>query len=146
METKSIVAPRSAGRLLNRSADISQELAEAELRPHGIGLAQWVALSALWRCEKLSVTQLANYNFSKPAATSRLIDRMEKQGLCAKVPQENDARSVLVVLTEKGEALRHLDDVHERVNKRMRDQIGVEKFDLLLELLDSISEGFETDQ
>src|SRR5215217_2077585 len=44
-------------------------------------------------------TLLAQYNLS------RLLDRLEKEGLIARAPHEEDARRQWVVITDKGKAL-----------------------------------------
>ncbi|MGG9999490.1 MarR family winged helix-turn-helix transcriptional regulator [Pseudovibrio ascidiaceicola] len=106
----------SMGRLLNTLSEAACSIAEDYLRPHEISLAQWVVLSALWRQDGLSVSELSEYSSKKTAALSRLLDRMESKGLVSRSAVEDDKRSVKIHLTDKGQGLSHLIDMYRHVN------------------------------
>ena len=106
----------SLGRSLNFAANACNQMCNAALADHGLTLAHWVILSALWREDGMPVSDLARYNGTNLPAASRVVDRMVDAGLVSRRPDPSDRRSVLVYLTPKGEGLRGLAGFHDRVN------------------------------
>lgn len=125
METESEPArsaperPPSIGRLLNFSAGATNRLCRSLLEEHDLQLAQWVVLSALWRVDGLPVSELARYSGNEVPASSRLVDRMEANGLVRRRADAADGRTVRVWLTRRGRQLDRLADFHETVNGRL---------------------------
>ena len=102
--------------------DVLLELARAKsgrLRPFEIG----------------KETLLAQYNLS------RLLDRLEKEGLVAREPCEDDARGQWVVITEKGRATQarawkiYARSIQKHVGDRLDDKAAAMLADLLSRLI-----------
>ncbi len=108
--------PVSLGRLLNFASGATNRMCQKMLAPHGLMLAQWVVLSALWREDGLPVSELARYSGNNLSAASRIVDRMVENGLVRRGADPADRRAVRVFLTEAGRALDHLADFPARVN------------------------------
>ena len=76
-------------------------------------------------------TLLAQYNLS------RLLDRLEKEGLIAREPCDDDARGQWVVITEKGRALRariwkvYARSIQKHVGEKLDDNAAAQLADLL---------------
>ena len=122
METRiPLGPPASLGRLLNVTTGAMNRLAQALLAEHGLQLAQWVVLSALWRRDGLTTSELARYTGNNLPATSRMVDRMVKNGLVRRRTDRRDRRTVHVHLTEAGRAHAQLSDFHERMNTLLLD-------------------------
>jgi DNA-binding MarR family transcriptional regulator len=90
------------------------------LRPLGVTLHQYTALSILERREGLSSAQLARRHVVTPQAMHQLIATMERDRLIERRPDETNRRILRAWLTEHGSrVLRacHLavDDVEERM-------------------------------
>ena len=136
MTTKIPERPRALGRSLNFASGACNSVCQALLDPHGITLAQWVILSALWREDQLTVADLASYSGNAAPATSRIVDRMAERGLVSRQNDPKDRRAVRVVLTQKGQALDHLAQMHEMVNTVMLDGISEEDASTLFALLE----------
>jgi len=74
---------------------------------------------------------LAQYNLS------RLIDRLEKEGLIARAPHEDDARGQWVVITDKGRALQarawkvYVRAIQKHVGEKLDDKAAATLADLL---------------
>ncbi|GHB28320.1 hypothetical protein GCM10007094_16010 [Pseudovibrio japonicus] len=134
--------PRSMGRLLTMLSEAACGLAEDYLRPYEISLAQWVVLSALWRRDGLSVSELSEYSGKKTAALSRLLDRLEDKELVRRAAVEDDKRSVKIHLTEKGQGLSHLADMYKHVNGVLLADLSETEqeqlFPMLERMLDSV--------
>lgn len=76
-------------------------------------------------------TLLAQYNLS------RLLDRLEKEGLIARAPHEDDARGQWVVVTDKGRALQarawkvYARAIQKHVGEKLDDRAAAALADLL---------------
>lgn len=111
----------SLSRLLSFSAAASNRLSQSVLDDHGLLLAQWVVLSALWQKNGLLISELAKYSGSNAPAASRIVDRMEKNGVVRRRNDKSDRRSIRVFLTPKGSELSRLIDVCLRVDGHLLD-------------------------
>lgn len=133
--------PHSLGRLLNFSTIASNQMCNSLLAEHGLSLAQWVMLSALWRENGMLISELANYTGNAIAATSRIIDRMEKHGLVKREMDKNDRRAVRVYLTDKSTQLNGLIDFYQTVNQHLMEGFSDDEqqqlFDFLQRLIDN---------
>ncbi|MBF0249154.1 MAG: MarR family transcriptional regulator [Alphaproteobacteria bacterium] len=68
---------------------------------HGVSLAQWSAMVCLFEQDGLTQRELSDRVAVGGGTISRTIDRMERDGLVTRQPDEHDRRRVNVVLTEK---------------------------------------------
>ncbi|HEX2174951.1 MAG TPA: MarR family transcriptional regulator [Nocardioidaceae bacterium] len=90
------------------------------LRPLGVTLHQYTALSILERREGLSSAQLARRHYVTPQAMHQLVASMERDGLIQRRPDEANRRILRAWLTEHGaEVLRACHDVVDRLEARM---------------------------
>jgi DNA-binding MarR family transcriptional regulator len=90
--------------LLARHAVVYNAL-ETELRQqHGIGVSEFEALERLADCEagKCRGTELTDAVHLSQSAASRLVARMERDGLVERSMCEMDRRGIFVVLTDRG--------------------------------------------
>ena len=78
-------------------------LADKRLGPHGLTSAQWGPLIRLKACGGSTVAELARWLQMDAGAMTRLLDRLEKKGLCKRVRSTTDRRVVQVELTPQGE-------------------------------------------
>ncbi|WP_196605469.1 MarR family winged helix-turn-helix transcriptional regulator [Pectinatus haikarae] len=72
------------------------------LRSYDITPEEWVLFVRLSEEVGISLTDLSKTSLRDKPYTSRLIDKMEKKGLIRKEESQNDKRSSLIYLTEKG--------------------------------------------
>jgi DNA-binding MarR family transcriptional regulator len=76
------------------------------LEPLGLTHPQYLVMLALWGHEPLSVTDLSRILDLDPGTLSRLLKRLEAADLIRRDRDRSDERSLAVVLTAKGRALR----------------------------------------
>ncbi|WP_426243137.1 MarR family winged helix-turn-helix transcriptional regulator [Nocardioides sp. LHG3406-4] len=76
------------------------------LEPMGLTHPQYLVMLALWGSEPLSVIDLSRMLDLDPGTLSRLLKRLESADLLRRDRDPADERSLAVVLTEKGRALR----------------------------------------
>lgn len=77
--------------------------AEKRMVAHGLTNSQWVPLMRL-RIGDATVVELARWCQVDAGAMTRLLDRMEKKGLCSRTRSTEDRRVVMVSLTTGGRA------------------------------------------
>ncbi|HUT49783.1 MAG TPA: MarR family transcriptional regulator [Alphaproteobacteria bacterium] len=76
------------------------------LKSLGITYPQYLVFLLLWERDKLSPTEIGERLLLDSGTLSPMIKRMEKAGLVSRVRDIEDERSVRIVLTKKGRALR----------------------------------------
>ncbi|MEM7641210.1 MAG: MarR family transcriptional regulator [Pseudomonadota bacterium] len=110
-------------------------LCQQLLDPYDLSLPQWVILSCLWRDGPLTVGTLADLVGTGVPAASRIVDRMVERDLVARQRHRTDGRAMVVIPTERGQALDHLADFHERVNAVLFDGLTAEECEQAFDLL-----------
>lgn len=88
---------------------------EEVLRPLGVTLHQYTALSILERREGLSSAQLARRHFVTPQAMNQMVGMMERDGLIERHPDPLNRKILRASLTERGR--RVLDSCHAVVEE-----------------------------
>ncbi|HEY4069697.1 MAG TPA: MarR family transcriptional regulator [Burkholderiaceae bacterium] len=77
---------------------------DKRLDVHGLTSAQWGPLMRLQNTGGSTVAELARWLQIDAGAMTRLLDRLEKKGLCKRVRSTEDRRVVKVELTPEGVA------------------------------------------
>lgn len=115
-------AARPTGRRGQRLTYLVKQLQMAErarmeevLRPLGVTLQQYTALSLLERREGLSSAQLARRHYVTPQAMHQLVASMERDGLIERRSDEANRRILRAWLTDHGAEL--LRSCHEAVDE-----------------------------
>jgi len=78
--------------LISDTARLISTYADRLARRHGMTKAQWVVLIRLDRHPGLSQKDLADMMEVEPITVGRLVDRLERRGLVAREPDEQDRR------------------------------------------------------
>jgi DNA-binding MarR family transcriptional regulator len=87
----------------------SKEVCEQRLQRFGVHVGQQFLMELLWETpEGLTVGEIADQLAVEAPSITRTVQRMARQGLVEKHSHPTDARQVIVRLTEKGQALKHL--------------------------------------
>ena len=102
----------------------------AVVKESGLTPAQMHAIEILGRQESLRMKELAQKLGVTTGTLTVMIDRLEQNGLISRRPNENDRRSIVVVLTEKGYQYfkehhkLHLELTHEITSSLTEDEAG----------------------
>ncbi|MFP3497264.1 homoprotocatechuate degradation operon regulator HpaR [Pseudomonas sp. SIMBA_059] len=109
------------------------------LNEHGLTEQQWRIIRILEQYGELEIYQLAELAcILKPSMTGVLV-RMEAAGMVHRRKAEQDQRRVLVTLADKGKAsFESMSHCMEANYQRLQDQLGEEKFEALLALLEDL--------
>lgn len=76
-----------------------------KVEAHGVTVAEWVVLRAMFDDESMNPSQLADQIGLTRGAVSKLIDRLERKQLAQRRTEREDRRYQLVSLTTAGRAL-----------------------------------------
>ena len=102
-EPQSYRAEESVGYLMKRVMLSIVQQADKRLADHDLTSAQWGPLMRMRQCGQCTVAELARWNNTDAGAMTRLLDRLEKKGLCQRMRSLQDRRVVQVALTPEGE-------------------------------------------
>ncbi|HUD69174.1 MAG TPA: MarR family transcriptional regulator [Acidimicrobiales bacterium] len=93
------------GLLMETNARLERQLGAAMERAIGLPLAWFEVLVRVQRAERgfLSMSELAGQTVYSSGGTTRLVDRIEREGLVERFACPSDRRSVHVRITEAGE-------------------------------------------
>lgn len=94
----------SVGYLMKRVLMSIVHQVDKRLEPHDLTSAQWGPLLHLRKAGSSTVAELARWQQVDAGSMTRLLDRLEKKGLCKRVRSTADRRVVQVELTPEGEA------------------------------------------
>ncbi len=72
----------------------------------GLTYTQYVTMMLLWEHKRLSVKQMGEWLYLDSGTLTPLLKKLEAQGLVTRRRSAQDERSLIVTLTETGEALR----------------------------------------
>lgn len=106
----------SIGRYLGMATGATNVVTNSLLSKHDLTIQHWIVLTALWRQEGLSISDIATYYRVNTPAASRIIGRMRDAGWVTTKVDENDKRATQVYLTEKSKKLNHLLDMYLETN------------------------------
>ena len=91
--------------LVKRLELVIRALMDDALRPLGVTTLQYTALTVLDSRGPLSSAQLARRSFLRPQTMHEMVLSLEKRGVIAREPQENNKRILLARLTDEGREL-----------------------------------------
>ncbi|MEZ5703540.1 MAG: MarR family transcriptional regulator [Burkholderiaceae bacterium] len=97
-------AQESVGYLMKRVMLSIVYQADRRLASVDLTSAQWGPLLRMREFGPSTVAELARWANTDAGAMTRLLDRLEKKGLCQRERSQSDRRVVLVSLTPEGEA------------------------------------------
>jgi DNA-binding MarR family transcriptional regulator len=97
-------AEESVGYLMKRIVGSMVQQVDRQLATHGLTNAQWGPLMRLRAAGPCNVAELARWMAVDAGAMTRLLDRLEKKGLCQRVRSNADRRVVQVALSPEGRA------------------------------------------
>ncbi|MER7559830.1 MarR family transcriptional regulator [Nocardioides sp. NPDC126508] len=98
------------------------------LEPLGLTHPQYLVMLALWEEEPLRVSELSRKVQLDPGTLSPLLKRLEAQDYVRRERNKLDERSLAVVLTERGRALR---DDAEKIPPAIVERLGMSVDDLM---------------
>ena len=148
MRTKTLPSTEAFGNLLGAHAALTRELSAALVASHGLTINDYSCLLLLSRAgeEGMRRIDLATELQLSPSGITRLLDRLEDQGLVGKGACKEDARVSYAILTDAGQAkIRDAWPQHvEAVERRVGSALSEDEIKTLGELLARLSDTEES--
>jgi len=115
----------SCASLVADTVPLVMQTIRAEMRRHrgsDLSVPQFRTLTFLRRCPGASLSAVAEHVGLTPPSTSKMIDRLEKQGLLARYKKPGDRRRIALKLTPQG--LSTLDTAASATRQRLAEQLA----------------------
>jgi DNA-binding MarR family transcriptional regulator len=107
-----------------------------KLRKSRINVARWRILAVLAMGDGITISEIVERAMLQQSALSRVLTKMESEGLVLRSPRRNDGRYVEVFLTDRGRTLfESLDPIVRRRQERLLDGFSAEEVELIFSLL-----------
>ncbi len=88
--------------LLNRAGSTVAARFSALLKKHGIDITTWRLLASVYQTGHMRIGEIADFTSIELWTVSRVLTKLEKDGLLVRTREGGDARAVTVTLTETG--------------------------------------------
>ncbi len=109
----------------------------------GITLPQMHTLEVLGSQQPMRMKELAQGMGITTGTLTVLVDRLESKGFVCRKPHDSDRRSILVELTESGEAMfAEHDRLHLRLIEELTSEISDSEREVFLSCLEKMNKAF----
>lgn len=116
------------GYLIARANRLIEEDLSKRLHSNGIAIEQYRVLKSLEEEGPLPMGRLAERVLVEPATLTKIIDRMVREALVFRVPDEKDRRKVRVALSSAGVAMsRELGGIGDDHEKHIAEALGADE-------------------
>jgi DNA-binding MarR family transcriptional regulator len=143
LTTKTLPSTDAFANLATAYATLTRELSASLVAEHGLTINDYGCLLLLSRAgdEGMRRIDLANELRLSPSGITRLLDRLEDQGLVGKGACKEDARVSYAILTDSGlDKLRAAAPGHiEEIERQLADVLDEDEMRTLTELLGRIA-------
>jgi MarR family transcriptional regulator, organic hydroperoxide resistance regulator len=129
---------------LSRTADLIHRPFDELFKAHGITGTQYNVLRILRGAGPAGIpcSEIGGRMVTRDPDITRLLDRMERLGLCARTRDRKDRRVILSRITAKGlDLLKQLDRPAEELNKKILGHMGESRLRSLCRLLQAARGG-----
>ena len=127
--------------LVRATGVYSEEMASA-LKAYSLDMTKWRILMLLDDKSPSSVGELARRSVTKMPTLTRMLTRMEKEGLIVRTAFEDDRRVVEITMTPKAvNALRMVQSIGQRVFERAVEGINPGDLEMMTQTLQRIREN-----
>lgn len=126
---------------LARTSDLLGRRIDALLKQHGLTGTQYNVLRILRGAGNagLPCNEIGERMVTRDPDITRLLDRMERAGLCNRSRNDKDRRVIVARINAKGlSTLKHLDEPIQELNQEMLGHMGQNRLRSLLRLLQTI--------
>ena len=106
---------------------------------YDVAAEQWTLLLYLWEQDGMSQQELADLSGKEKTTATRIIQALEKKKLIYRLPDNQDRRSKLIYLTEKGKAMeKGLTRITGNVLERVQEGISQGDLNIAKNVLNQI--------
>ncbi len=129
---------------LNRASAVYSDEMSLALKSHGLTTVKWRILMLLAEASPSSVSELARRSVTKMPTLTRMLTRMEEEGLIVRTSPDDDRRFVEITMTAKAvNTLREVKQIGQRVFERALDGSSVEEIKTVTKVLKRMRENLQ---
>lgn len=129
---------------LNRASTVYNDEMSAALKSHGLNTMKWRILMLLADKSPSSVGELARRSVTKMPTLTRMLIRMEEEGLVVRTAPDDDRRFVDVTMTPKAvKVLRTVKEIGQRVFERAFAGTSAEEIETVTAVLKLMRENLQ---
>ena len=122
--------------LLSRTYSRMKNIFLKKLKKYGITPEQWVLLAKISEEEGISPTDLSLVSLRDKPYTTRLIEKLEENGLIFKEESKSDRRSAFIYLTKRGaEVKKEIIPIADEINEWLVENMDENEVKVLKNLL-----------
>ncbi|WP_240419268.1 MarR family winged helix-turn-helix transcriptional regulator [Paenibacillus periandrae] len=127
---------RSVGFIMGMTYRKLTNLLQHRLKEYDITPEQWSVLYQIDKTNGMIQKDIAMLSGKDKPTTTRILDHLEGKGLIYKKIGENDRRSFLVHITDKGKSvILKTTPIEHKVSEDVKQCVSDDEYDLLIELL-----------
>lgn len=128
--------------VLTRASNAVGAHAEAEVRRHGLSLAEFAAVEALYHRGDMLVGELQKRVLKSSGGMTYVMDRLDEKGLAERKPCPEDRRAAYAVLTSEGRALLdRIFPIHASALREAMSSLTGEQKKAAIDLLRALGKG-----
>jgi len=131
--------------LIGRVEKKLEQIHRETIKETNLTTPQYVVLTLLWERDGRTFKELAAGVHCTPATMTGIVDTLEKKGLVVRVPNPDDRRSLLVKLTDDGEALQLSTPTLDRIFHSCCVGLAPDEARQLSQLLRKLDDSLEVD-
>lgn len=129
---------------LNRASSIYSDEMSAALKSHGLNTVKWRILMLLADKSPSPVSELARRSVTKLPTLTRMLIRMEQEGLVVRTALQHDRRVVEVTMTPKAvKTLQAVKAIGQRVFERTFDGVSAREIEVVTKVLKRMRENLQ---
>lgn len=122
--------------LLSRTYSRMKNIFLKKLKKYGITPEQWVLLAKISEEDGISPTDLSLVSLRDKPYTTRLIEKLEENGLIFKEESKSDRRSAFIYLTKRGaEVKKEIIPIADEINEWLVENMDENEVKILKNLL-----------
>lgn len=122
--------------LLSRTYSRMKNIFLKKLKKYGITPEQWVLLAKISEEDGISPTDLSLVSLRDKPYTTRLIEKLEENGLIFKEESKSDRRSALIYLTKRGaEIKKEIIPIADEINEWLVENMDENEVRVVKDLL-----------
>lgn len=131
---------RSVGFIMGVTYRKLANLLQHRLKQYEITPEQWSVLYQIDMADGLIQKEIAERSGKDKPTTTRILDQLEGKGFVYRKTGENDRRSFLIKITDKGKSLiQETTPIEQQVINDIKECVSSDEYDQLIELLLRIS-------
>ena len=125
---------------IKRTNDLLEKSVKKDVRSYGLNISEFAVLELLYNKGPQPINRIQERILIANSSTTYVLDKLQKKEYVVRQKDENDKRSMIVLLTDKGEELiKEIFPTHSALLSSLFDALSDEELELFRDMLKRIS-------